>query len=152
MNKSWLISILVVFPKLADAVPTDLQELRESTRSLVMSRSCVNCHTPGGVGSRGRILDIYNLKNTYWSSSMDDKRLQAFENRMNDQATPQDLPKTAKNLNQQPLSKRERSLISSFVNAELEFRKSFPQERQREIEQNKKNSALSLLGFPSSAD
>jgi hypothetical protein len=115
----------------ASAAPPELVELREGVRAMASSKSCVNCHMPGQPGALQRILDVYNLRNTFWSATLDAQRLTKFKDRMQDVLT----------------SKTDMKLIETFVQKELEFRRSNPDELPRDIERNRRERALNELGI-----
>ena len=115
----------------AFAAPPDLVELREGVRKMASTENCAQCHMPGQPGALQRILDVYNLKNTHWSASLSDERLVSFQGRMQDAIK----------------DKSKLKLIEKFVAAELAYRKSSPDEREQDIEQNKRERALNELGI-----
>jgi len=125
------LAIVLIFAHFAHAAPPELVKLREDVRKMATSKACVTCHMPGQSGALQRILDIYNLRNTHWSASLDDKRLVKFQERMQDILT----------------DKAEEKLVATFVRQELAFRRSSPQERQLEIEQNRRERTLNELGI-----
>jgi hypothetical protein len=122
--------LVFVFSMSAFGAPADLIELRESVRDIAKSNNCVECHLPGRAGALQRILDIYNLRNTHWSASLDDSRLKKFQERMSD-----------------VLDKSEFAVVDSFVKKELAFRKREPGARLQEQEQNRRERALNELGI-----
>lgn len=115
----------------AEAAPAELIKLREDVRTLARSKECARCHLPGEAGALQRILDVYNLKQTHWSASLSNERLLKFKERMRDELK----------------DKNEFALIERFVKQELAFRKAEPEERNLELEQNRREHALITLGI-----
>jgi hypothetical protein len=123
------------------AAPPELEQLREQARVLTLTQRCMTCHTTQGKGARQKILDVYNLNNKYWSATMSDQQLKDFARRLTGKM---DSPEVQNNTFK-VLKPKEMRTIELFVESELEFRRTNPHERQREITDNSKKNLEELL-------
>lgn len=112
-----------------NAAPPELIELRQQTKNLLMQKHCFNCHSIEGKRSIERAMKVYNLDKENWYSSMSERQLVDFRRRIFDKPTPAELKEMGGLPNEQPLDKKQKELVSRFIDLEIENRRTNPFEQ-----------------------
>lgn len=74
-------------------------------------------------------MKIYNLDKENWYSSMSERQLVDFRRRIFDKPTPAELKEMGGLPNEQPLDKKQKELVSRFIDLEIENRRTNPFEQ-----------------------
>lgn len=125
------------------AAPDELQELRERARLVMRKSHCAQCHIPGLDTTKEKALIIYNLNEINWSSSMKDRQLVRMKGVAN--STAEEVKEMRGNPVKNSLSKKEREVLRYFVDAEMAYRKKYPEERFRDLEKRKFGEVYKVL-------
>jgi hypothetical protein len=129
--------LLTLIPLSWGAVNDPLVVYREQAREVIKSISCGGCHTPGLATTNAKALKIYNLAAPYWTASMTDRQLTAFQRRIRTQMTTEEMKELGQSPNPPLPTAEQIRIVSQFIEKEVQQRRQVPGERFRQLQATK---------------
>lgn len=138
-----MILALVVF--LFSAHGADLFVEREQARGIMKQVSCGGCHTPGLTTTNVRALKVYNLNETYWTSTLNDRQLGGVRFRLSSGMTPEERREMRVTSGHPEPTLEQKKILLAFIDKEIANRRKEPLDRFRHLQKSKNPEFFKLF-------